>query len=394
MGIDVTNKHKQTLSNALHTAVEKNFPEIVQQLIDSHFPLNETKKGGLTALITSCNDEDRFLITKLLVRAGADINIISEHGSSALSEAVNTKNHELVDILLKKGAFIYYPQEEWRDQSPFFQAIINQDVWAVETFCDHGADLNIQSRDGFSPLLYAAIKGFDEICMYLTLRTTEVDQTDKSGKNVFVMYLMKEDLIRCKQLIMRGADVNFQNDDGKTPLHFAIENQLPDSIIKFLLKAGANPHIMNKHDQDCCDIVQRQELYPRQLIFYSGECKKNPDLRIKEASPKKEEEMEEKIQRQYELKLQKTLKEHGISDVMNGLIDKFKNKDDKKQFVSLKDKIKNQDTTVQEVELEDQEETASLVESNIDETPKEEFKEEIKITEPEVDLERQPSQKS
>ena len=114
-GIDVTNWHKQTQSNAMHTAVEKNFPEIVQQLIDSHFPLDETKKGGLTALIISCNDEERFLITKLLVRAGADINIISEHGSSALSEAVNTKNHELVDILLKKGAFIYYPQEEWRD---------------------------------------------------------------------------------------------------------------------------------------------------------------------------------------------------------------------------------------------------------------------------------------
>lgn len=90
MGVDVTNKHKQTQSNALHTAVEKNFPEIVQQLIDSHFPLDEKKKGGLTALITSCNDQEKFLITKLLVRGGADINIISDHGSSALSEAVNT----------------------------------------------------------------------------------------------------------------------------------------------------------------------------------------------------------------------------------------------------------------------------------------------------------------
>ena len=89
-GVDVTNKHKQTQSNALHTAVEKNFPEIVQQLIDSHFPLDEKKKGGLTALITSCNDQEKFLITKLLVRAGSDINIISDYGSSALSEAVNT----------------------------------------------------------------------------------------------------------------------------------------------------------------------------------------------------------------------------------------------------------------------------------------------------------------
>ena len=139
--------------------------------------------------------------------------------------------------------------------------------------------------------------------MYLTLRTTEVDQTDNSGKNIFVMYLIKEDLIRCKQLIMRGSDINFQNPDGKTPLHFAIENELADNIIKFLLKAGANPHIMNKHDQDCCDIVQRLGIYPRQFIFYSNECKRDPQLRMKEASPKKEEELEESFKKKYELKL-------------------------------------------------------------------------------------------
>lgn len=68
---------------------------------------------------------------------------------------------------------------------------------------------------------------------------------------------------------MRGANINFQNPDGKTPLHFAIENELPENIIKFLLKSGANPHIMNKMDQDCCDIVQRRETYPRQLVFYN-----------------------------------------------------------------------------------------------------------------------------
>ena len=64
-------------------------------------------------------------------------------------------------------------------------------------FCDHGADMNIVTKAGLTPLLYAATNGFDGMCMYLSLRTDNVDQEDmNTGENVFNIYLKKRDINR------------------------------------------------------------------------------------------------------------------------------------------------------------------------------------------------------
>jgi len=125
----------------------------------------------------------------------------------------------------------------------------------VELFCDHGADIETRNSKGITPLMYAALKGFDQICMYLSLRTNDVDMEDKAtGQNVFSIYLMKKDIGRMKQLLMRGADVNYVNCiTGLTPLHQAIDAKLNSKIVNFLIKAGANLHIEDYKGLDCCD---------------------------------------------------------------------------------------------------------------------------------------------
>jgi len=58
-------------------------------------------------LIGSCID-DSELISKLLVRGGANLNIVTEKGSSALSEAIMINNRQLTWFLLSQGAHIIY----------------------------------------------------------------------------------------------------------------------------------------------------------------------------------------------------------------------------------------------------------------------------------------------
>jgi len=62
--------------------------------------------------------------------------------------------------------------------------------------------------------------------MYLSMRVSNVDIIDtETGRNVFFHYMLKQDLERMQQLIMRGADINFVNEqNGYTPLHRAIED--------------------------------------------------------------------------------------------------------------------------------------------------------------------------
>ena len=96
---------------------------------------------------------------------------------------------------------------------------------------------------------------------------------------------------------MRNADINFVNINGKTPLHHAIENNLDEKTIKFLLNNGANPHIEDFEGNDVCDIVQnglyskksnaeytreRSEIFG---IFWSDQCKNDPSLRQNSNQP-------------------------------------------------------------------------------------------------------------
>jgi ankyrin repeat protein len=99
---------------------------------------------------------------------------------------------------MRKGAQTFNMEMKHRDMSPFFQAIIKENLYALEIFCDHDSDLTLKNTEGMTPLMYSAKKGFDKICMYLTLRSPNVDEEDEHGKNVFFIYLEKQDLPRCK----------------------------------------------------------------------------------------------------------------------------------------------------------------------------------------------------
>lgn len=93
---------------------------------------------------------------------------------------------------------------------------------------------------------------------------------------------MKKDISRMKQLLMRGADVNYVNKiTGLTPLHQAIDAKLNSKIVNFLIKAGANPHMEDYSGLDCCDKAANIERYEKLRALTNRECERNPALRIK-----------------------------------------------------------------------------------------------------------------
>lgn len=48
---------------------------------------------------------------------------------------------------------------------------------------------------------------------------------------------------------MRGADINYLNrKTGMTHLRHALDEALPVKVINFLIKSGANPHILDYND--------------------------------------------------------------------------------------------------------------------------------------------------
>jgi ankyrin repeat protein len=110
-----------------------------------------------------------------------------------------------------------------------------------------------------TPLMFASSKGYDEIVNYLTLRTKDLNEEDSNSLTILMQYLFKKDFKMSSKLIVRGASVNYVNRNGNTALHLCVENGLVDAVL-FLLKKGADPHIMDLAGEDACDKAKKTQI--------------------------------------------------------------------------------------------------------------------------------------
>ena len=73
----------------------------------------------------------------------------------------------------------------------------------------------------------------------------------------------------------RGSKINYQNKNGWSPLHHAIEGRLPSKIINWLIEHGADLHLEDNEGLDCCDKVARDNSYPKIKVLRDYQCKLN-----------------------------------------------------------------------------------------------------------------------
>jgi hypothetical protein len=116
-------------------------------------------------------------------------------------------------------------------------AIIQENLAAVEDWLRHGINVNELDEYGFTPLIEAAI-------------------TD----NVTI----------AKQLLAQGADVNGQDVTGNTALHWAAENNNVE-LAEILLRRQANPNAYNLAGQPVLVMpVLRRQPAMRRLLYKAG----------------------------------------------------------------------------------------------------------------------------
>jgi len=104
----------------------------------------------------------------------------------------------------------------------------NGKVEIVKLLIKHGADVNIQTRSGVTPLLNAAIGGHDEIVAALIAAGAKLDLKDRAtNTSPIVQAVINGHSKIVKQLIDAGADLNV-TVNGKSLPDIARMNQLED----------------------------------------------------------------------------------------------------------------------------------------------------------------------
>jgi len=118
----------------------------------------------------------------------------------------------------------------------------------VRELLDSGASINHLHKDGFTPLMRAAYRGYSELVEFLLSRGADPNRTAADGAGALFWASIKGHEAIVELLIAANADVNVARhtdgrakgkSDGYLPMNAAIANGHP-GIAERLFRAGAS----------------------------------------------------------------------------------------------------------------------------------------------------------
>ena len=132
-----------------------------------------------------------------------------------------------------------------------------RDANKIKTLLDLGANPNATDRYGNSILMYAsgAVGIPDDVVKILISHGANVNYYNKVGTTPLINAVGMNNYGRIKLLIENGADTNGKGLGGKTPLmnisaYMGSNNELVLNIVKLLIEHGANVNTKNSQGQN------------------------------------------------------------------------------------------------------------------------------------------------
>ena len=197
-----------------------------------------------------------FEIGKLLIENGASINSMDKRNYSPLYLAILEDNLNAVRDLLENGAKVQ-DCEEINKSLLLIRAINNTEDEIAELLVENGADLEIKTHFGCTPLAVAMLKKRYKvveslICNGANTNTRFYDSAGDFGTPLIHYAIKLKDVKFLKLLAQNSAHLE-EIHNGNTPLMHACMNcwgsldyEKDFVILKLLLENGANPNIKRK----------------------------------------------------------------------------------------------------------------------------------------------------
>lgn len=237
-------KRNQQLIAATASGDAEKVRKLLKKKLDVNFVDPESGETALGIAADRLHDD----IAADLIKAGANLNVVSKVGHTPLLLAANhgEKGLDLLDLLLKAGADPNLTAQSGDLQGvvPLWTACSKGSIRAFRRLKDAGANLLSRTGSGNS-LMYAAAMGgvVDIITM---LKEASVDVHGKQGNGSYPIHVAATSghLEAIRYLLTHGAAVDTQDAEGATPLlRAALANKA--DIARLLVQNGANvEHVM------------------------------------------------------------------------------------------------------------------------------------------------------
>jgi len=247
--------------------------------------------GGLTALVFAAREGD-LDSAKLLVEAGADVNLATTGSWSPLLTAINNRNYRIAAYLLEHGANPNHANAPF-GWTPLYLATDNRNIEGgdypvpkpdmdnleiIKLLLDKGADVNGTIKDntltrtiftmqwffeaGATPFIRASQSSDTELMKLLLKYGADPKAKTVNGDNALTLAggigwvdgvtferSPKDNVEAVRMLLDLGLDPNSQNNEGRTPLMGAALKGR-NEVVQMLVDKGAKLDARDRGSRD------------------------------------------------------------------------------------------------------------------------------------------------
>jgi ankyrin repeat protein len=229
--INITDNKGHTL---LHIAAMEGHVEIVKYLIANKIGMDKLDNNGCSAFEIACG-QDFYEIIKILSESGCNLYT---NGIDPLQVAASGGQDDIVELLINKGFDVNKADHgEDAGYTPIHWAVEENNLSTVKLLHKNGADLQVLEEEGCTPLYMAAADGYIDIVKYLIKNNVDVDKTGDCTPLCIASVSGYDEIVDL--LLKSGAEIDHVDNDGKTPLYYAIINDNINTV-KLLINKKAD----------------------------------------------------------------------------------------------------------------------------------------------------------
>ena len=242
------NAMDSSLTTPLMEACKQNNTAMVETLLNAGARVDLRDRNSRTPILHAAANGAPLEIYELLKKAGADINGTTRQGASPLMVALESNTGtEAFEALLRAGA---NPNHQGLDTiSILMSAIASQDINIVRLLLNYGADPNLPTWDGLTPMMLAAQRiRSNDMFEALVASGANLDNQSNQGITALMIAATSGNAVAIESLVELGADLEAADIEGLTALFHAVQaSERGDGArsMTALIHAGSNLNVQD-----------------------------------------------------------------------------------------------------------------------------------------------------
>ncbi|WP_353286235.1 ankyrin repeat domain-containing protein [Wolbachia endosymbiont (group A) of Crataerina pallida] len=207
----------------LHFAAQEGNSNMVQFLLDKGADIEAQNAYNKKPLHLAV-EAGKLKVVRLLLDRGANIKAADMYGQTPLDLAIKKGYENIVEVLKQKQLDL---------DKELLIAAEKGNIEKIRDSIRQGANVNVQGRQGWTPLFWAIQKNNFNIIELLLDNNADIKVKDNEGWTPLHWAVQLGSLDIVERLVERGADVNASTADGRTPLDIA-RDQGYNNIVNYL----------------------------------------------------------------------------------------------------------------------------------------------------------------